>query len=546
MNPPSEPHSHLEFDLPVPAMPQAQSPLPTSAPPNPRNRWIGLALFGVVFLLVLLGMQRRDDPVEVALAQKVTDVTEALRATKSALTTQEGSDSFALETRNKKRRWIPTNPKKKALGMWKTLADAPNARPSDFRRYALAMSLLDASAKEQILPTLSRAYTFKPPSKPRKAKETSLTKLYSEYTPPIPLRQEQELWEALYGTKPFDRSLSAEYLSRIEALNLGWFASIAKQKLYQRAGRTQEAEAEYRHALASGDFMRSLIGLESSFGLLGFIGLVILLMKGSRLYFRTKQHPILEVLSQKGNDTPLLFGYHPRIFVFVTYLLLPFATLLLNPLLRGMFKGSSAVTLARANSVFYLIESTLTLVFCVWLLRHRSLQDAEKAPPTLKEMFSALGWNAPSGAWAAGFWSYALLIFPLLLITAFSQTLFKHFTTPPHPVILSMALMHTPLDWCILLLQTSVLAPLVEETLFRGILYPALRSRMGVLGGILLSSSIFAILHPTLPAGFLPLFSLGVVLAYLYESRKSLVPSIVLHALNNGFILLLQLSALAN
>ena len=83
----------------------------------------------------------------------------------------------------------------------------------------------------------------------------------------------------------------------------------------------------------------------------------------------------------------------------------------------------------------------------------------------------------------------------------------------------------------------AVAAPIVEEFLFRGLLYPLLRGRLKVVAAVGVSAFMFAFLHfyPTLiPA----LLTMGVVLAALMERYDSILPSIVVHALNNGVALI--------
>lgn len=79
----------------------------------------------------------------------------------------------------------------------------------------------------------------------------------------------------------------------------------------------------------------------------------------------------------------------------------------------------------------------------------------------------------------------------------------------------------------------AIAAPIVEEFLFRGLLYPLLRGRFKAVAAVALSAFLFAFLHfyPTLiPA----LLTMGIVLAVLVERYDSILPSIVVHALNNG------------
>lgn|GEM_PF-1374682 len=94
----------------------------------------------------------------------------------------------------------------------------------------------------------------------------------------------------------------------------------------------------------------------------------------------------------------------------------------------------------------------------------------------------------------------------------------------------------------LLFLTVAVLAPLFEETLFRGMLYPALASHMSPWLAIPLTSFIFAACHFS-AAELIPLTLLGMVMTYTYHRTRNLVPSMVLHSLWNGgsFLALLVL-----
>lgn len=78
----------------------------------------------------------------------------------------------------------------------------------------------------------------------------------------------------------------------------------------------------------------------------------------------------------------------------------------------------------------------------------------------------------------------------------------------------------------------AIIAPVVEELFFRGVVYAAIRKRWGVAPGLVISSVLFAILHLTAYT-LLPIALIGIALAYLYEKTGSLGPPIILHALNN-------------
>jgi hypothetical protein len=68
-----------------------------------------------------------------------------------------------------------------------------------------------------------------------------------------------------------------------------------------------------------------------------------------------------------------------------------------------------------------------------------------------------------------------------------------------------------PLDLLSLLLVTSVLAPILEESLFRGFLLTSLTRYMPNSGAVVISSLVFALAHFT-PKDAPQLFALGLVL----------------------------------
>ena len=111
--------------------------------------------------------------------------------------------------------------------------------------------------------------------------------------------------------------------------------------------------------------------------------------------------------------------------------------------------------------------------------------------------------------------------------------LYQHSLTPPNTDVYTKLLGQA--TWYSLILNlvlAGVLAPLVEETLFRGVIFGSLQAYFGKWTSAVLSAIIFSALHFQ-AYGFFPRFMLGMVLVYLYDKYKSLYPAIALHALNN-------------
>jgi membrane protease YdiL (CAAX protease family) len=89
-------------------------------------------------------------------------------------------------------------------------------------------------------------------------------------------------------------------------------------------------------------------------------------------------------------------------------------------------------------------------------------------------------------------------------------------------------------------LLACILAPLVEEVLFRGLFFRYLRDRTAglgrrrsVLASLVASGVVFAGIHPQNLVGLLPLFTLAAGMSLLREWRGSLVAPMTMHAVNN-------------
>ncbi|KAM0961678.1 hypothetical protein FF1_021051 [Malus domestica] len=86
---------------------------------------------------------------------------------------------------------------------------------------------------------------------------------------------------------------------------------------------------------------------------------------------------------------------------------------------------------------------------------------------------------------------------------------------------------------------TGVLAPILEETVFRGFFMVSMTKWVPTPVAIVISAAVFALAHLT-PGEFPQLFVLGTALGLSYAQTRNLVTPITIHALwNSGVILLL-------
>ena len=107
----------------------------------------------------------------------------------------------------------------------------------------------------------------------------------------------------------------------------------------------------------------------------------------------------------------------------------------------------------------------------------------------------------------------------------------------------SVDLLQTTEDTSVLILMSItavIVAPLCEEVVFRGYIYPTLKKFNGIWIAALVSALIFSAAHGSL-AALLPLFIFGVVLVFLYERTGSIWAPIGAHFLFNAATVTVQL-----
>jgi hypothetical protein len=146
------------------------------------------------------------------------------------------------------------------------------------------------------------------------------------------------------------------------------------------------------------------------------------------------------------------------------------------------------------------------------------------------------GWKPPSAVTVPAFKVF-LIMLPLVALASWLVQLVWADPGGSNP-LLEMVL--TSSDGGALLafaLTAVVLAPLFEETLFRGVLLPVLGRHLGPAVGVLISALVFATAHLSL-GELVPLTVLGIGLGLLRWQSGRLAASVCLHALWNSLTFL--------
>ena len=100
----------------------------------------------------------------------------------------------------------------------------------------------------------------------------------------------------------------------------------------------------------------------------------------------------------------------------------------------------------------------------------------------------------------------------------------------------------TLLGFVLLFIAVSILAPIGEELLFRGFLQQFLEKYWSdTTKAILVTSFVFSAIHFN-PYWFIQIYLLGIMLGFLTWKTNSVIPSIILHGLNNTMAMLFSFS----
>jgi hypothetical protein len=192
----------------------------------------------------------------------------------------------------------------------------------------------------------------------------------------------------------------------------------------------------------------------------------------------------------------------------------------------------------RGRLLLQLFSQGCQMLAASWMLR-RELARISAPWSSVGLSMSRLAQNAVLAARG-----YVLLVPVLLVAVQVTELVGRAIGVQPERPDLARAIQaagRDPVAAVLLFLVAVIAAPLVEELLFRGLVFGALRARFGFWPSAVLSSLLFAALHG-LRAIPLTQFVLGVFFCYLYESTGTLATGVFAHSLNNlgAFLLSLQ------
>ena len=143
---------------------------------------------------------------------------------------------------------------------------------------------------------------------------------------------------------------------------------------------------------------------------------------------------------------------------------------------------------------------------------------------------------------------HMIFFIPLAVISYIVLTIVNTFLQPIFPKAVSFITKSSEAtqafaissDWsvfAIFAVTAIVVAPIVEEIVFRGVIFSFFKKYTTRTIAIIATSFLFAALHINV-LQFIPLFILGIIFQLLFIYHKSLYPGIIYHSINNSFSVL--------
>ncbi|MFD1413327.1 CPBP family intramembrane glutamic endopeptidase [Oceanobacillus jeddahense] len=209
------------------------------------------------------------------------------------------------------------------------------------------------------------------------------------------------------------------------------------------------------------------------------------------------------------------------IYVILTYIIMQFSTLLAVPLLVFGFNVDPVLA-----SVYWAVFSfTAGLVIVLWLLK-----------PDMQV-------RAHPGAVGVGgiiVWSVLGIVMALLSQGLAATIEMELFGIDPGSEN-TQGIMNMARAVPIFVILPAILAPILEEIIFRKIIFGSLYKKMNFFFAAFISALIFAVIHWDF-LHILVYTAMGFVFAFLYVQTKRIIVPIIVHAGMNTLVVLAQFS----
>ncbi len=185
----------------------------------------------------------------------------------------------------------------------------------------------------------------------------------------------------------------------------------------------------------------------------------------------------------------------------------------LGSLLTGILQKIGSVSVGFGSFLGYVIQFSLVIIFGLFQRKIRS----PKGTRLLKFGLAKL--------------DFVIILWGTIMVLATGVVIEPLLNLFPETYLDRLGNIMAAGGW--MMFTSIVIAPIMEEILFRGILQDALMRKYGVFVGILIASAVFGIVH-LIPQQVVNAFMIGIVLGYIYYRTGALLPVILIHCINNA------------
>lgn len=187
--------------------------------------------------------------------------------------------------------------------------------------------------------------------------------------------------------------------------------------------------------------------------------------------------------------------------------------------------GSETLKTPLIATIFSVLVYVLSFIFLLFTFKHIK---PLKTPVTRNELgLNNLVTFSDIGLALAGFFGY--LAFSAILTALFS--VFPWFNLNENQPLLYSTLI-SPSGKILAALALVVAGPILEEVIYRGLIYGKLRKKHSLITSILVVSILFGFLHGQWNVG-IDVFALSVVACLMRETTGTIYAGIILHILKN-------------
>ncbi len=185
----------------------------------------------------------------------------------------------------------------------------------------------------------------------------------------------------------------------------------------------------------------------------------------------------------------------------------------LGSLLTGVLQKIGSVSVGFGAFLGYVIQFSLVIIFGLFQRKIRSPQGTRLLKFGLAKL------------------DFVIILWGTIMVLATGIVIEPLLNLFPETYLDRLGNIMAAGGW--MMFTSIVIAPIMEEILFRGILQDALMRKYGVFVGILIASAVFGIVH-IIPQQVVNAFMIGIVLGYIYYRTGALLPVILIHCINNA------------